>query len=210
MTLYLIRHAEPDYENDTLTQNGITQAKKLTLWFKDIKLDQLFYSDSNRNKLTASFIEKECNLCSSKVEWADSNRNGKKPLSPWKIKDKIIKETGTVPDGDDWKNIPEFKNDNVIQNIEKHIRQFDDFLLSAGFKHENKLFKVIKNDDRNIAVVCHGGAIAVIVSHLLSISFFQLITHVEFLPASVTKIELSGPQNSYTAAKLIYLNQNII
>lgn len=209
MTLYLIRHAEPDYENDTLTPYGISQAKKLAQWFKDIKLDQLCYSDSNRNRLTASFIEKECNIFSRKVEWGDSNRKNEKPLSPWKIKDRIIKETESIPDNDEWKNIPEFKNCNVIQNIEKHCRQFDEFLLSAGFKHENKLFKVIKNDDQNIAVVCHGGAIAVILSHLLNISFFQLITHVEFQPASVTKIELSGAENTYITSKLIYLNQNV-
>ena len=36
MTLYLIRHAEPDYENDTITENGKKQAAKLGTWFKDI------------------------------------------------------------------------------------------------------------------------------------------------------------------------------
>ena len=37
MNLYLIRHAQPDYENDSITELGKTQAAALAEWPKDIK-----------------------------------------------------------------------------------------------------------------------------------------------------------------------------
>ena len=37
MNLYLIRHALPDYENDSITELVKTQAAALAEWLKDIK-----------------------------------------------------------------------------------------------------------------------------------------------------------------------------
>ena len=37
MNLYLIRHALPDYENDSITELGKTQTAALAEWLKDIK-----------------------------------------------------------------------------------------------------------------------------------------------------------------------------
>jgi len=41
MKLYIVRHADPDYRTDTLTERGKIEASALAEWFKDKNLDKI-------------------------------------------------------------------------------------------------------------------------------------------------------------------------
>jgi len=64
MIIYLLRHGERGHgeQQDTLTENGIEQAKKAAQFFKKIKIDKIICGDSNRAKKTAEEILKETNF----------------------------------------------------------------------------------------------------------------------------------------------------
>lgn len=53
MKLVLIRHGEPDYENDTLTLKGKTEARLLADRLKDLHIDEIYVSPLGRAKDTA-------------------------------------------------------------------------------------------------------------------------------------------------------------
>ena len=58
MELIFIRHAEPDYENNTLTEKGFKEAEFLGQFLKDQKIDAMYVSPLNRAKYTADAILK--------------------------------------------------------------------------------------------------------------------------------------------------------
>ena len=70
MLLYLIRHGDPDYENDCLTEKGIMQAKCVAKRLKQAKIDKIYSSDMGRAIETAKYT---CELTGKKAEilsWA--------------------------------------------------------------------------------------------------------------------------------------------
>ena len=59
MLLYLIRHGDPDYETDSLTDRGKLQAEAVGKRMFDAKIDKIFSSPMGRAKETA---EPACRL----------------------------------------------------------------------------------------------------------------------------------------------------
>ena len=56
MKIVIIRHAEPDYENDTLTSKGFREAKILGEYYKDTQFDTIYASPLPRAKYTAEAL----------------------------------------------------------------------------------------------------------------------------------------------------------
>lgn len=54
MTLYIIRHADPDYANNTITEFGWEEANALGEWMKDVKIDRIYSSPLGRALDTAA------------------------------------------------------------------------------------------------------------------------------------------------------------
>ena len=58
MKITIIRHAEPDYKNNTLTEKGFKEADILGKYLKDEKIDYIYSSPLPRAKFTADAIVK--------------------------------------------------------------------------------------------------------------------------------------------------------
>ena len=69
MRLILIRHAEPDYSIDSLTEMGWREAKLLAERTKRWKVDEFYCSPLGRAKDTASFTLKECGREAVTCDW---------------------------------------------------------------------------------------------------------------------------------------------
>ena len=52
MKIWFIRHGDPDYEHDTLTEKGFREAAALTGYLKDKKIDAFYCSPLGRAKDT--------------------------------------------------------------------------------------------------------------------------------------------------------------
>ena len=69
MRLIFIRHAEPDYSIDSLTEKGWREAKLLAERTKRWKVDEFYCSPLGREKDTASFTLKECGREAVTCDW---------------------------------------------------------------------------------------------------------------------------------------------
>ena len=69
MRLIFIRHAEPDYSIDSLTEKGWREAKLLAERTKRWKVDEFYCSPLGRAKDTASFTLKECGREAVTCDW---------------------------------------------------------------------------------------------------------------------------------------------
>ena len=58
MRILIIRHGDPDYERDTLTEKGHREAALLAKRYKDEKIDYFYSSPLGRAKHTCEYVAK--------------------------------------------------------------------------------------------------------------------------------------------------------
>lgn len=212
MNLYLIRHAQPDYEHDTITDFGKQQAEKLADWLKDIQVDELYHSSMGRAGMTASYLAKKWNIQPKSIDWArevswnNNSRGNYDNLSPWALKDKLISKEQYYPEGETWKENPETRDDIFIKEYDERCKNLDLFLKEHGYERRNQLYKAVEPNDKTVVIVCHGGVISAWVSYLTNVPFYQYISHMGVDLTAVTKIHFRGEKNMCDAAQLIYVN----
>lgn len=215
MNLYFIRHAEPDYEHDTITQAGHGQAEKLAEYYAHLKVDELYHSSMGRAALTASYLAKKWNMEAKSIDWARELKWGKAngdaydAMSPWSLKDKIIETTQSYPKGEDWKDLPDLQEDQLVSDYEIHCKALDKFLADHGYVREGQGYKAVAPNDKTIVIVCHGGVISALVSYLSNVPFFQYISHMGVDLTAVSKLTLCGQKGEFHPAQLIYLNSQV-
>lgn len=69
MRLIFIRHAEPDYEHDSLTEKGWREAKLLAVRTKSWQVDDFYVSPLGRAQDTASFTLLEQGKTAAVMDW---------------------------------------------------------------------------------------------------------------------------------------------
>ena len=66
MLLYIIRHGDPDYSTDTLTEKGVLQAEAVGKRLAATGIDKIYSSPMGRARLTAEptcrLLGLECNI----------------------------------------------------------------------------------------------------------------------------------------------------
>lgn len=211
MNIYFIRHGDPDYTTDSLTNLGHRQAELLSQRIKNWKIDEVYQSSMGRAQQTAvhslSKWKKEAatfdwlkELC-----WGDFSGDAYSSASPWIVNEDYIKNRHYYPDGEQWKTLEEFKNDRIVGDVEDRVKALDEFLKAHGYVRKGQLYEAVDPNDRNIAFFCHGGVSCALIAHLLNMSFWHMISHVGLGVTSISKISFSK-EKGFCAAQLEYLN----
>lgn len=212
MNLYFIRHAEPDYENDTITEKGKEQAQKLAEWLKDIKVDELYHSSMGRACMTASYLAEKWNITpksidwAREVKWAHNKKGNVDDFSPWAVKQRLIDNEDYYPEGNSWRENPASKDEDFINDYDEHCKNLDIFLAEHGYVRNNQLYKAVEPNDKTVVIVCHGGVISALVSYLINLPVYQYISHMGVDLTAVTKIWFRGKKDKSDGAQLIYVN----
>lgn len=211
MNIYFIRHGDPDYITDSLTEKGIIQAKMLAERIKDWKIDEVYQSPMGRAKQTAAFsVEKwkkepvTTDLI-REICWGDMSGDAYSSSSPWTVNSEFIQNEHKYPVGKEWENHPRVRNDRIVEDLNNHCKQFDEFLKRQGYVREGQLFNAENPNEKEIVFFCHGGITSALISHVLNISFSQMIAHTGIKHTSISKIHFSE-KKGYCAAVLEYLN----
>ena len=199
MKLYIIRHADPDYYNDTITEFGWQEAYALADWLKDLKIDKIYSSPKGRAIATA---KPTCELKGMEAE-----------ILPWIEESFDYLYSSDLTKGSDCSysfsvekgiyDFKDFKNNGRMDRINNLIRCSDEFIASLGYVREGAVYHVERDNDDCIAVFCHGGAGSAWIGHLIGLapglSFVPLllgttsITTVEFESEDWKKKEYIRP-----------------
>ena len=195
MKLIIIRHGDPDYKNDCLTEKGILEAKALIPRMKLIGADEYYVSPLGRARQTAQIALSELNTEPEVLEFLRE--------FPAKIERVRAPETGThawdwLPL--DWANDPIFYDINTFYNhpvmksggvedcYKNVISEFDKFLVCHGYRKKDNIFEVLDSNHKTICLFCHFGIECVFLSYLLNISPMMLWHSFVALPTSVTTV----------------------
>lgn len=183
MRLILIRHGDPDYERDTLTEKGWREAKLLSERVRNWKVDDVFVSPLGRARDTAEGCLKAWNKQAEILPWAQEFFYGDQLLwdyypADWTVKSENFRES-------EWTGLPNV--DGVSRQAYKNVcNELDKLLLDYGYEREGRFYRVKKRSDKTVVIFCHFGVSMMFISHLINISA-QALLHGTFLPpTSVT------------------------
>ncbi len=194
MKLIFIRHGDPDYENNTLTEQGFKEIASLADYYKELNFKKAYCSSLNRAKLTAKAFLKPHNKKAIICNWLDE--------FAFKVKVPYSKETVLNMDflpsffttQDDFYNNDCYLDNEVMRsaNIKEHyyevVNKFDELLVKYGYIREGKFYKVKKANKDTLIFICHFGIMSVLMSHLMGIPFVLLTQSFICPPSGVTTL----------------------
>lgn len=194
MKLLIIRHADPDYRKDSLTEKGWKEAELLSNRISAMDIKEFYVSPLGRARDTANVTLKKMNCTAKVLPWL---REFDAPIFDevlgrericWDFLPQDWTMIDEYYDKDLWHTVPTMKNGNVISEANKVFRGIDKIIERNGYVREGGLYRAISPNRDTIVFLCHLGVECVILSHLLGISPVVLWHGFCALPSSVTTL----------------------
>ncbi len=198
MKLIIVRHAEPDYANDSLTEKGRREATLLADRLGCLKQVKGFYSSPlGRAMETAIPSAKRLGVEPEILPWLQEFRGKildpetKEERIPWDLKHQFWKANPLLLDENLWTEQPLMtsstpKVKDVYQETCKGLREL---LARYGYTEEqNRMFRCDNNQETTVVLVCHMALAMAIVGYLTRISPFALWHGFCMPPSSVTTL----------------------
>ena len=217
MRLIFVRHGEPDYENDCLTENGKIQAKSTAERLKKEPIKAIFSSPMGRARETASYTAKNHGLdiqildFMHEINWGDAktSENAEKlPYDghPWTLSCELLAENPEYAKKDSWKSHPFFKNNICMEYYEKISIGFDAFLEKFGLIRKNGLYRCETPCEDTIALFAHGGSGGIMFSHVLNLPLPVAFTTLPYGVCSVSIINFECEKGKTVIPRLELFN----
>ena len=178
MRLLLVRHGEPNYELDCLTDWGHRQAEVAAKRLMEEGIDEIFSSPQGRAYETAEHFAKVSGIEKiTKLDFIREIRFGKEDAlyesgNPWfGVKDMIA--NGENINVSDWRETPLFTDNTATVDVDKIAVEADKWLETLGYKREGLFYRKVSDEyaDKTVAIFCHGGATTAFLSHVLNLPF---------------------------------------
>ena len=195
MKILIVRHADPDYTIDSLTEAGWQEAKLLAKRLSTLHINEFYVSPLGRAQDTVSCTLERMNRRGITCEWLREfwpkiNRPDQKEKrkvcwdwlpSDWSCEEKYYNVNT-------WTDTDIMKEANVKEAYDYVCEEFDELLKKYGYVRENAYYRVEKSNNDTIVLICHFGIECVLLSHLLNVSPMILWHGFCALPSSVTTI----------------------
>lgn len=192
MRIYLIRHADPYYPDDSLTPTGHREAQALAEYLSEIGLDEIYASPRGRARLTASYTAQQLNLPVTIEPWTSELDGLKIPeyaQTVWDIDGAVLRGPEVVNNLNDWASVHPLDLPRIGIHLQNIIRGSDDFLTRQGFIREgHTTYRVEQDNRKRIAIFAHLGFGLTWLSHLLAIPLPLMWAGFFLHPSSVTTI----------------------
>lgn len=203
MLLFYVRHGEPIYDPDSLTELGAKQAEALSERFKIFGLDRIYSSTSNRAMQTAKPTSEKLGLSIIPLPWCheglaarEFNAYGEEGKWGWCFQHdttvKLFRSKEIKELGDKWYDHPAFSKHLFKEGVLRVNKETDAFLELLGFSHdrENRFYrKNGKKIPERVALFAHQGFSMVFLSSLMDIPYPEYCTRHEIGHSSMTVID---------------------
>ena len=207
MLLMLIRHGDPDYANDALTELGRRQALALAERLAGVRIDEMYCSPLGRAALTCAPVAERKGMTPETLPWL-RELNGNYAGNQWAWnhhgcdafahKTEIGSATwgGMVPYGEHIRPVAAGFHDS-----------FDRFLSGKGLSREDNLYRLGADftEDKTMAFFCHAGVILTLLSHLLHVPLPVCYSQFACEPSSVSRLALET-KDAMGIFRLVSLN----
>lgn len=192
MKLMIIRHGDPDYELDSLTEKGRREAGLLAKRLVNEQIDHYYLSPLGRALATAEYTLKAKNAEGEICPWLRefhapvTDENTGLERIPWDLLPADWTAKEEYYRRDLWHTAPLMAKGNVIDEAKRVYDGIDAILARHGYEREGSIYRAVKPNREVIALFCHFGVECVMLSHLLGISPVVLWHGLCAAPTSVT------------------------
>ena len=198
MRIIFIRHGDPDYVKDSLTDKGWREAKLLAERVGKWDFVTDFYcSPLGRAKDTASFSLEKLGREAKILDWMQefwhpisSPADGHEQVC-WDFMPDYWTAEERFMDKNHWVDTPIMQSNPEIAPASKEVfEKLDELLAGYGYHRKDRYYVCDEDADRDATIVlfCHLGVTLLMLSHLLNISPVQLWQGFFIAPTSVTVV----------------------
>lgn len=195
MRLLIIRHGDPDYEKDSLTEKGWREAELLSERMAKQEIRDFYVSTLGRAKDTASLTLQKLGRTAEECLWL-------REFAP-RIMRPDVKEHDSIAwdwlpqdwmqeskffDRNAWWDTDAFRGSRVKEEYDWVISNFDALLAKYGYERDGEYYRAVRPNRDTIAFFCHFGLECVLLSHLMGVSPMILWHQTCAAPTSVTEV----------------------
>ena len=197
MKLYIVRHGEPDYRNDTVTEKGKREIALLGEYMKTKDIKAFYMSPLGRARATCEATLQAVGKEGIVLDWLQEymevrpgttyppkDRSDMKMMwdrlpSAWGFSDSAF-------DRERWIEDPYYEGFAVKEHYQRICNEFDALLASHGYERDGFFYKAVAPHNDAIALYCHFGLESVLLSHLFNVSPNIIWHFTGAAPSSVT------------------------
>ena len=209
MRIYLIRHGDPDYENDTLTKRGHKEAKALAHYLKLEGIDHIYSSPMGRAQATAKHTAHLMGKDYQIEDWAaelDVRCIEPSAYAGWNVQGHDVRTADYLAAPQAYGSVKTLPTDRV-REIEATVRENSDaFLKRLGYERDGGVYRVINGTKDKVAVFCHGGFGLTWLGTLLEIPLPLVWAGFFLYTSSVTQILFDGREPGITVPRCIMMS----
>lgn len=194
MKLILIRHGDPDYSMDSLTEKGWREAELLSRRLVGMDVKAFYLSPLGRAKDTASITLKKMNRKAVILPWLrefqatiTDEMTGEKRI-PWDWLPSEWTEEDKYYEKDLWYTTPIMRAGHVGEEASRVYAGLDEMLREHGYEREGQLYRAVHPNKDTIILFCHFGVECVMLGHLMGVSPMVLWHGMCAAPTSVTTL----------------------
>ncbi len=196
MRILIIRHGDPDYKNDCLTEKGKREALLLAEKLKKEKIAAFYTSPLGRAKETCETVARVMGRESEIVvkDWLQEFKHpvvlpsGKERHIPW---DMLPEEWINEPKmyaHEAWLDQDFYREAEMERYYKAVTDSLDELLAKHGYVRDGMGYIAEKPNRDTIALFCHFGLESVLLSRLCNISPISIWHHFAALTSSVTTL----------------------
>ena len=195
MRILIIRHGDPDYEHDTLTEAGWLEAAQLAERIAKTDIKAFYVSPLGRAKDTASVTLKKINRTATECPWLrEFAPTIMRPDVPdhrsisWDWLPQDWTQDERYYQRELWKTTKIMREGKVDEEYDMVVTHFDKLLAEHGYRREGDNYLVERPNRDTIAFFCHFGVECVLLSRLMNVSPMILWHHTCAAPTAVTSL----------------------
>ena len=176
MKLIFIRHGDPNYELDCLTERGMREADLLASRLAKLAVKAIYSSPQGRAYETMLPTAEKLGMDFVVLPWLEEfkgiiNRpDVDHPFITWDwLPEDLVKEPRFLS-ADTWMEPDVIAKSDVPEKAQRVYDGIDAILAQYGYIHDGKLFRVEKGNNDTLLFFCHFGVETLILSYLINAS----------------------------------------
>ena len=211
MRIYIIRHADPDYPNNTITPKGHIEAEALAVRMERIGLDRIYTSPMGRARDTAAYtakrlgIEPEVEDWTAELHWIQKTPKLNRSGATWDYSGEDFRSGTEHPTPHTWHTLPPVHDDDLGERWMQLEENSNAFLAKHGFVREGRMYRSLRQNTEKIAVFCHGGFGLTWLAHLLEIPVSTMWSGFWLPPTSVSMVLMEQQSAEWAVPRCVGL-----
>ena len=211
MLLYIIRHGDPDYKTDSLTERGWQQARAVAPRLVKAGINRIFSSPMGRAKQTAEPTCEALGLPYTIEDW--THEIGDERLTTFpdgkirsisQLDNTVFRENGNV----DLPYDQSFDCTPLLSTQMKEATAYieacgNEFLERLGYRYENGVYRILTPNEDRVALFCHSAFSRAWLSSLLHVPLHLMWGSFNYTHTGITVLQFKNHKSGFTAPRCL-------